>query len=219
MKKLLLLLLITNFVSAQDLKQNLKEFKSITISSDMDVELIVSDSYKIEVYGNDVDKLTIDNKGHELKLTTSLSAKFKSDLKTKIYYKPGIRYIKLSNNVKITSADVIQENFLELELINNVRADLKLNTVDFIAKLELGSDIVLNGVTESQKIEVLTKSNYNAYQLKSKKAYVKVNASNAFIFVSEFLEANSRIKGEISYKGNPFSVSEKTFLGKVIRIE
>lgn len=217
MRKLLFILLVTNSVFSQDLKRNLKEFKSIIVSSAMDVELITSNVFKIEVTGKDVDKLNFENKNQELKLATSLSKKFKSDIKVKIYYQPGIRYMKFSNNVHVHSKYLIEENFLEFNCINNVTVDIRLKTVDFIARLELGSKITLDGITESQKIKVLTKSEFNGLKFHSKKSYIKVSAAVANIYVSEFLEANAKLKGKIFYSGEPFSVSEKSFLGGIIR--
>lgn len=216
MKKLFLLLLISNFVFAQDLKKDLKAFKSIHINSAMQVELISSDSCKIEITGNDVDKLSIDEENKELKLSTSLDKKFKSDLMVKIYYQPGLRYLKLANLVEITSNDTINEKFLEIDAINNVKAILSLQTEDFIANLSLGSNFILKGVTESQKIEVSSKSFYDAFNFKSKKAFVEAKTSQVGVYVSEFLDANAKYKAEIVYIGNPYSVNEKTFLGKVI---
>ncbi len=217
MKKLFLsLLLITQFSFSQNLVKDLKPFKAILITSAMEVELILANGFKIEVEGTDVDKLKISNKGKELKLTTSLKKKFKSDLKIKIYYSEGLRNIKLANWVKFSSKEPIIEKFLEFEAINNVKANLTVQTEDFIGSLELGSDLVLKGITDSQKIEVSTKSFYDAFNFKSKKAYVEVKAAKAGIFVSDFLDAEAKLKGEIIYMGEPFSVNEKTFLGKVI---
>ena len=216
MKKLFLLLLISNFVFAQDLKKDLKVFKSIHINSAMQVELISSDSCKIEITGKDVDKLSIDEKNKELKLSTSLDKKFKSDLMVKIYYQPGLRYLKLANLVEISSNNIIKEKFLEIDAINNVKVNLSLELEDFIANLSLGSNFVLKGVTESQKINVSSKSFYDAFNFKSKKAFVEAKTSQVGINVTEFLDANAKYKAEIIYTGNPYSVNEKTFLGKVI---
>ena len=216
MNKLFLLLLISNFVFAQDLKKDLKTFKSIHINSAMQVELISSDSCKIEITGKDVDKLSIDEKNKELKLSTSLDKKFKSDLMVKIYYQSGLRHLKLANLVEISSNDTIKEKFLEIEAINNVKANLSLEIEDFIANLSLGSNFVLKGVTESQKINVSSKSFYDAFNFKSKKAFVEAKTSQVGVNVSEFLDANAKYKAEIIYTGNPYSVNEKTFLGKVI---
>ena len=217
MKKLFLLLLISNFVFSQDLKKDLKSFKSIHINSAMQVELISSDSCKIDITGKDVDKLSIDEENKELKLSTSLDKKFKSDLMVKIYYQSGLRYLKLTNLVEISSNDTIKEKFLEIDAINNVKANLSLETEDFIANLSLGSNFVLNGITESQKIKVGSKCFYDAFNFKSKKAFVEAKASQVGINVSEFLDANAKFKAEIVYIGSPYSVNEKTFLGKVIR--
>ena len=216
MKKLFLLLLISNFVFAQDLKKDLKVFKSIHINSAMQVELISSDSCKIEITGKDVDKLSIDEKNKELKLSTSLDKKFKSDLMVKIYYQPGLRYLKLANLVEISSNNIIKEKFLEIDAINNVKVNLSLELEDFIANLSLGSNFVLKGVTESQKINVSSKSFYDAFNFKSKKAFVEAKTSQVGVNVTEFLDANAKYKAEIIYTGNPYSVNEKTFLGKVI---
>ena len=216
MKKLFLLLLISNFVFSQDLKKDLKSFKSIHINSAMQVELISSDSCKIEITGKDVDKLSIDEKNKELKLSTSLDKKFKSDLMVKIYYQPGLRYLKLANLVEISSNNIIKEKFLEIDAINNVKVNLSLELEDFIANLSLGSNFVLKGVTESQKINVSSKSFYDAFNFKSKKAFVEAKTSQVGINVTEFLDANAKYKAEIIYTGNPYSVNEKTFLGKVI---
>ncbi|NJB81261.1 GIN domain-containing protein [Wenyingzhuangia aestuarii] len=217
MKKIFLaILLIGQFSFAQDLVKDLKPFKAITINSAMEVELILADGFKIEVYGKDVDKLSVSDRNKELKLSTSLKKKFKSDLKVKIYYNNGLRHIKLANQVVFTSKEPIIEKFLEIEAVNNVRANLTVQTDDFIANLDLGSNLLLKGFTKSQKIKVKSKSLYDAFNFKSKKAYVEVRAAQAGVYVSEFLDAVAKLKGEITYMGTPYSVNEKTFLGKVI---
>ncbi|GGF63965.1 GIN domain-containing protein [Wenyingzhuangia marina] len=217
MKKLFLFaLFISNIAFSQDLLQNLKTFKSIDISSAMDVELVAADTAKIEVTGSDLEKLTISDQGGELRISTSLDKKFKSDLIVKIYYQPGLRYLKLANLVEISSNDTINEKFLEIDAINNVKVNLSLKTDDFIANLSLGSNFVLKGITESQKINASTKSFYDAFNFISKKAYVEAKTSQVGVNVTEFLDANAKYKAEIVYTGNPYSVNEKTFLGKVI---
>ncbi|MGY5355301.1 GIN domain-containing protein [Wenyingzhuangia sp. IMCC45467] len=217
MKNLFLFVLfVCNISFSQDLLQNLKSFKSIHINSAMDVELVSSDSAKIEVTGNDLEKLNISDDNNELKLSTSLDKKFKSDLKVIIYYMPGLRNIKLANQVKITSRNVINEKFLELEAVNGVKANLSVKTKDLVSILSLGSKIALEGITESQKINASTKSFYDAFNLISEKAYVEAKTSNVAVYVNQFLDANAKYKGEIIYMGDPYSVNEKTFLGKVI---
>ncbi len=212
----LLLFVVSQFTFAQDLVRNLKPFKSITINSAMEVELILANGFKVEVTGKDVDKLSVTTRGKELKLSTALKKKFKSDLKVKIYYSEGLRNIKLANNVVFTSKEPIVEKFLEFEAINNVKANLTVQTKYFVSRLDLGSNLLLKGFADDQKIKVNTKSFYDAFNFKTKKSTVEVKAGNAAVFVSEFLDASAKLKGEIIYMGDPFSVNEKTFLGKVI---
>ncbi len=217
MKKLILILAIVlaQFAQAQSISKELKPFKAITVTSAMDVELIYADVFKIEVFGKDADKLKITNKKKELKLTTSLAKKFKSDLKVKVYYDKGLRSLKLANWVTITNKEPITEKFLEIEAKNNVKANLWIQTKDFIADLELGSNLLLKGITEGQKVKVSTKSFYDAFNFKSKKTAITVKAANAGVYVSQFLDATAKLKGEITYAGNPFSIAENTFLGKI----
>lgn len=210
--------MISTTVFSQNLERNLKEFKMITISSAMNVELVISDSFKVTANGEDVDKLKIENKGQELKIASSLDKKFSSDINLKIYYKPGIRYIKLSNNVNLSSKNIIKESFLEIVAINNVHLDLDLIIKDFQAKLELGSIANLRGSAESQNLKILTKSEFNGFKFKSEKAYVKAVTSKASVYVSNYLEVNARVKAEVKYDGNPLNVNEKSFMSDIINI-
>jgi len=210
------ILCISQFCFSQDLVKELQPFKSISITTAMEVELVLSDHFKIEVFGKDVAKLSITDFNKELKLTTSLTKKFKSDLKIKIYYVKGLRSIKLANHIILSSKEPIVEDFFEIKAINKVKADLRLVTKDFIATLDLGSNILLKGSTESQKINIKNKSFYDAFNFKSQKTFATVKLSKAGVYVSDFLDATAKLKGEIIYAGNPLTVHEKTFLGKVI---
>ncbi|MEN8765086.1 MAG: GIN domain-containing protein [Wenyingzhuangia sp.] len=217
MNRFIFFFLISNVIFSQSITRKLDTFKSIKISSAIEVILETANHSKIEVTGSDIDKLQIKNKNQELHLFTSLDKKFKNDLKVHIYYEPGLRYLKLTNSVKIHSKTPIHEEFFEIEANHNVKAVLRLKTKHLVAKLKLGSNITLKGTTESQKIYVGAKCFYHAFQFISKQTTISANASLAEIHVSEFLEATAKFKAEIIYRGQPNSVNEKTLLGKVIR--
>lgn len=218
MKKILFILLISTSVFSQKLEKTVKEFKMISISSSMDIELIESTFFKVTATGNDVEKLIIENKGQELKIGTKIGKKFNSDIKLKIYYKPGIRYIKASNNVNLHSDNIIKESFLELVTFNNVTVNLNMIVKDFQAKIELGSVVNLKGSTESQNLKVLSKSEFHGFDFKSEKTYVKAITSKADVFATNYLEANARVKAEIKYKGKTSKVNEKSFLSEIINL-
>lgn len=218
MKKIFFLFLISTSVFSQNFERKLTEFKMITISSSMDVELIKSKFYKVVATGEDIDNLTIENKGQELKVGTNIIKKFNSDIKLKIYYKPGIRYIKVSNSVDLSSKDIIKESFLEIVAFNNVNINLNLIVEDFQAKLELRSIANFKGSTQSQNLKLLSKSEFHGLDFKSEKTYIKAITSKAEVFATKYLEANARVKAEIKYDGDPLNVNQKTFLSEIINL-
>lgn len=217
MKKLLLaILFISQIAFSQVRTEELKPFNSIHITSAMEVELIVSNTNKIEISGSDHERLIIKVEDEELLISNSIDKKFKSDLKVKIYYQNKLDELSLSNKVDITSEDVLNSDFLEIKAVNGVYANLSIENKNLEVNLSLGSNIVLKGTTESQKIKASTKSFYDTFNLKSKKAYVDSNTSNVGVYVTDFLDASAKYKGEIIYMGNPTTVNKNTFLGGTI---
>lgn len=222
-KVTLVLLMMINISFGQTIVKDsitaLNPFKSITIKAALDVELIPSDEFKIKVVGDGVEDLTILNTNKELILKLPLIDKFTSKIKAKIYFKPGLRNLSIANNTVLHSETYIEEDFLEIEQLNNTKASLKLRVNNLNADVDLGSTLTLYGTAASQHIVVTNKSVFDAFNFKTENTHIEaLKASKAGIYVSDYLDAKSTLKSEITYMGEPFSVNEKLkFLGKLIR--
>lgn len=199
-----------NYANAQNSRNvNVKNFKSIAVSSGIDLYLTQGDTEALIIKGSNnlIEDVVIEqNEG-----------------KINIKYKDGRNWSRLFNNQTIKvyvnyktltgltasgGSDVYTQNNLKSDVLN-LRAsggsDLKLTLTvkDLSLTISGGSDADLKGSGENMQLTASGGSDVNAfgYMVNNAKATVS-GGSDANIYVNKALEASASGGGDINYKGN-----------------
>ena len=203
-------LLTTNPQATDSETRNLDSFTELSISGNISVELIASDTHKaeIEILKGDIDKLVTSVKGSTLKI------KFKNkdgwnwggnQNKAKI----TLHYVKLdgidaSAGSKVSCKDAIAASDFELDASSGSSIKIELDTESLDVDVSSGASIKVYGVSDIQSVDISSGASYHASDLESKKCTVEASSgASAKIWVSQTLSADASSGASIRYKGDP----------------
>lgn len=205
--------------------------KSVRVNEDIDA-LKVSAGIQVELYTDaDENKIMASEKvfesinykvrENELIVSSRIETLIEGDvpLRLKVYVK------------KITNLNVIQGSVAELQ--NKFKANhLVLRAGEgsiisgeiYVTSLEVkvlsGAVIDLNGVAETQEVEVKAGGEYDAKNLKTENTIVKISyGGNAQVYATKNCEAKVIAGGTIDIYGNPESLNEKRNFGGEINLK
>lgn len=220
---LLVLLFGLQFAKAQDEKitKNLEAFKEIKAFDGLSVKLIKSDVNKAVISGENIDKVAIVNNEGVLKLRMQIGKIF-SGYKTfvDVYYADKIIIIDVNEDARISSADIIKQDVLELKAQEGGELDINAEVEQMLIKTVTGGVIETSGSSDLQDVAINTGGVYEGKAFKTKFSTVNVNAgSKAEIYASDYVKATVKAGGEVLVYGNPAKMDEKTvFGGKITRM-
>jgi hypothetical protein len=179
-------------------------FERIKVSGNIHLELIVSDTPRLlfdkEEVPEDLDIEWGDN---------ILVLEFRSELKNdpavtvKLAY-AALTELEITRGAVVQSGDTLNTKILTLIVETGGKAEFIVVTDSLNARVNQGSDIILQGTTRSQVINANTVGNYLGYELKAVNTWVKA-ATGAQVKVnsSVLLNAHATSKAFVGYTGNP----------------
>ncbi|WP_273568645.1 head GIN domain-containing protein [Maribacter halichondriae] len=220
---LLVLLFGLQVANAQDEKitKNLETFKEIKAFDGLSVKLIKSDVNKAVISGENIDKVAIVNNDGVLKLRMQIGKIF-SGYKTfvDVYYSDKIIIIDVNEDARISSADIIKQDVLELKAQEGGELDINAEVEQMLIKTVTGGVIETSGSSDLQDVAINTGGVYEGKAFKTKFSTVNVNAgSKAEIYASDYVKATVKAGGEVLVYGDPAKMDEKTvFGGKITRM-
>lgn len=230
MKRVILLSLSILIVSsgyAQKTTLKLSSFKDLDVFGPFEIQLVKSDTEKMEIDFNGIDKDDIvygaEKEVLRLKLKNSHyidewkneSRKSRYILVT-VYYK-DIDLIEASAGAVITSAETLKSKYLTIECTMGAEVTLDIDAQKTEAISNMGGVLKLSGQTDHLEVKANMGSLLKASQLEAKTAYVKANmGADVFVNVSEEFEASAGFGANVDYIGGP-SVrhTSKNFGGEV----
>ncbi len=200
--------------------KDLDAFDAISITGNVKVLLHPgeTESAEITAFGIPEDKLTIRVSSGTLKLKLLNSIFYKDDeVRVVINYKT-LRSIKAQAGAIVRSDQTIESDKLDIvgNSGSNIKLDILVNALE--ATASEGAIVNLKGTTGRQNASASTGAQYEAEALESERAYVKAGTGGqAYISVSQLLEASANTGGTINYDGNPKERQIKTLLGGTVR--
>lgn len=204
-------ILLPLFTSAQDISKDFETFYGVSVSGNIDVELVSDSRNYAEISGkeSDIEKLKIDMKGSTLRFKIKNGGFFNwfrnaGNIKITLHYKETLEKINSSAGADISSNQIIESDDLELSSSSGASIELNVNCASIDASLSSGADIHLTGTSDIQEVSASSGASYNAKKLGSNETVAKASSgSDIMVWVSELLEAKASSGASIRYLGDP----------------
>jgi hypothetical protein len=223
MKKSILLLAVLLYQlpnkAQQVYKPSISPFSKIEIYGSFDVEIRKSDKESVKMESETIDLTKVRCKVKKNTLKIKLVRKLfnqEKQVKVLIEYK-NIESILVSNGAALMSKEPLKISNLTIIEGNGSKIDFVLNNGSIIANIDKGAVLSLEGTCKNFDIEASSSAICNAYELVSDSATVRANAGGLVkINAVKYLNAAASTGGDVSYRGKPTTLKQKTALGGTI---
>ena len=219
MKKIiyiLALVVLPNLLSAQT-ERKIGDFQKLSVYDGINVELIKSDTNRVEINGKNTAYIVVKNKNGDLKIRLSVERRFSGNrTKVSVFYK-SLYSIISHEGANVFSKDTIKKADLNLKANSGSRQNMivKLNTLQ--ATATAGAKINIKGLAKYQELSATTGAEIMASKVENEEANV-VSTTGALIDVSttKDLKVNSKIGGIINVHTKTDKITEKISVGGAV---
>ena len=219
MKKIIYILalaVLPNLLSAQT-ERKIGDFQKLSVYDGINVELIKSDTNRVEINGKNTAYIVVKNKNGDLKIRLSVERRFSGNrTKVSVFYKSLYSVIS-HEGANVFSKDTISQADLNLKANSGSRQNMivKLNTLQ--ATATAGAKINIKGLAKYQELSATTGAEIMASKIQNEEANV-VSTTGALIDVSttKDLKVNSKIGGIINVHTKTDKITEKISVGGAV---
>ena len=219
MKKIiyiLALVVLPNLLSAQT-ERKIGDFQKLSVYDGINVELIKSDTNRVEINGKNTAYIVVKNKNGDLKIRLSVERRFSGNrTKVSVFYKTLYSVIS-HEGANVFSKDTINQADLNLKANSGSRQNMivKLNTLQ--AAATAGAKINIKGLAKYQELSATTGAEIMVSKVENEEASV-VSTTGALIDVSttKDLKVNSKIGGIINVHTKTEKITEKISVGGAV---
>ena len=219
MKKIiyiLALVVLPNLLSAQT-ERKIGDFQKLSVYDGINVELIKSDTNRVEIKGKNTAYIVVKNKNGDLKIRLSVERRFSGNrTKVSVFYK-SLYSIISHEGANVFSKDTINQADLNLKANSGSRQNMivKLNTLQ--ATATAGAKINIKGLAKYQELSATTGAEIMVSKVENEEANV-VSTTGALIDVSttKDLKVNSKIGGIINVHTKTDKITEKISVGGAV---
>jgi len=219
MKKIIYILalaILPNLLSAQT-ERKIGDFQKLSVYDGINVELIKSDTNKVEITGKNTAYIVVKNKNGDLKIRLSVERRFSGNrTKVSVFYK-SLYSIISHEGANVFSKDTINQADLNLKANSGSRQNmiLKLNTLQ--ATATAGAKINIKGIAKYQELSATTGAEIMASKVENQEANA-VSTTGALIDVAttKDLKVNSKIGGIINVHTKTDKITEKISVGGAV---
>ena len=219
MKKIiyiLALVVLPNLLSAQT-ERKIGDFQKLSVYDGINVELIKSETNRVEITGKNTAYIVVKNKNGDLKIRLSVERRFSGNrTKVSVFYK-SLYSIISHEGANVFSKDTINQADLNLKANSGSRQNMivKLNTLQ--ATATAGAKINIKGSAKYQELSATTGAEIMASKAENEEANV-VSTTGALIDVSttKDLKVNSKIGGIINVHTKTDKITEKISVGGAV---
>jgi len=219
MKKIiciLALVVLPNLLSAQT-ERKIGDFQKLSVYDGINVELIKSETNRVEITGKNTAYIVVKNKNGDLKIRLSVERRFSGNrTKVSVFYK-SLYSIISHEGANVFSKDTINQADLNLKANSGSRQNMivKLNTLQ--ATATAGAKINIKGLAKYQELSATTGAEIMVSKVENVEANV-VSTTGALIDVSttKDLKVNSKIGGIINVHTKTDKITEKISVGGAV---
>ena len=216
--KTLALLVVLTANAQKPISKTVGEFTELKVYDLINVELFKSEENKVEISGENAEKVVIINKDGTLKIRLNLEESFDGNkTNVKLFY-TAFDIIDVNEGAYVSSEEPISQFEAELKAQEGGLIKLNLDTKETKIKAITGGIVELTGKTNNQNITIGTGGILKAENLESANAKVAIRAGGeAYINATDLLDIKIRAGGDVFIYGNPKEVKENTALGGRIK--
>ncbi len=196
---------------------SLGDFSKLSVSGKLIVTVEHSDTSRVEVdfNGNDVGKFSINSQNGQLTLGTKASLDKINDIKVTVYAKE-LSYLK-SNGADVTVKEGVTAKSMSVEAVGGSNMRMAVGAKYLDAKVNGNSRVSFAGRSENFTLSVATASMVDGKNLETVSTTVSAGSgSEAYVWATEKLKANSSAASSIFYRGRPPMLDTKKSLGGTI---
>ena len=213
---LMALVVLPNLLSAQT-ERKIGDFQKLSVYDGINVELIKSDTNRVEINGKNTAYIVVKNKNGDLKIRLSVERRFSGNrTKVSVFYK-NLYSVISHEGANVFSKDTINQADLNLKANSGSRQNMivKLNTLQ--ATATAGAKINIKGVAKYQELSATTGAEIMVSKVQNEEANV-VSTTGALIDVSTIkdLKVNSKIGGIINVHTKTDKITEKISVGGAV---
>jgi len=176
------LVVLPNLLSAQT-ERKIGDFQKLSVYDGINVELIKSDTNRVEINGKNTAYIVVKNKNGDLKIRLSVERRFSGNrTKVSVFYKSLYSVIS-HEGANVFSKDTINQADLNLKANSGSRQNMivKLNTLQ--AAATAGAKINIKGLAKYQELSATTGAEIMVSKVENEEANV-VSTTGALIDVS-----------------------------------
>lgn len=202
------------------IEKNVGDYNSLKVYDRIPVELISSNSNRVEITGDLENDVEVVNKNGDLKIRmNTLNLLQGAKVNVKVYYK-NLYDIQASQGSTIYSDDKIKSSILKLSSNEGSSIKLDIDTKKVDAKINTGAELILNGDAEALTVNANSGGKFYGQTLKAETATLTTNGGGIIeAYVKESVDAKTRAGGTIDVYGNPKIKTEKKVVGGTINFK
>lgn len=206
----------TQFSYAQ-ISKNVGDYNSLKVYDRIPVELVQSNSNKVEISGDLEKEVEVVNKNGDLKIKMNpLNLMQGAKVKVKVFYK-NLYDIQASQGSMIFSEEKVKSSILKLASNEGSSIKLDIDTKKVDAKINSGAELILNGDVDALTVNANAGGKFYGKTLNADTASLTTNAGGIIeANVKESVDAKTRAGGTIDIYGNPNIKNNKTIAGGTI---
>lgn len=202
------------FAVAQNTTE-LKSFRGLAISGNIDVTLVASKENKLVIEEGDPKGLKIGSDEGNLALSTKGNAGYEVTL----YFNGPIEEIAVSGGVEITTKGTINGKNMEVSIAGGSKATLSLDIDHLSTAIASGSEMTLSGKAKNMEAAVASGGELEAGGFKTENSSAVVaSGGEAKIYATGNVDATVASGGELTILGNPKKVNQVKADGAEINV-
>ena len=215
------LLVVTSVLTAQNPKEKgVGDFSEVKVYDLIEVNLIKSDTNRVEITGDDIEDVEVINKNGTLKIRMKLDKIFNGEKTFVAVYYTKLKVIDGNEGAFISSNELITQDYIELRAQEGARLKIGLDVDKVDVRAVTGGIIETRGKAISQDITLNTGGIYEGKSFETQNTTVNIKAAGeADVHASKQVNAKVLAGGDVFIYGNPENIQEKTtFGGRVKRM-
>lgn len=208
-------------INAQHVERDLGEFNEVKVHDGIRVELIKSDTNKVEITGEHAEAIQFINSNGLLKIKMKLKELVDwEETRIKLYFK-HLDLIDANEGSRIFSTHKFKQYELDIRAQEGAIIELNLETSYLNLRPVTGGIIKLNGKVRRQELSIHAGGIYEGENMKSEVTHVSIKAAGeAYVHCTKVLDVKLKAGGDVFVYGKPNSVSkDKVFGGRIKYME
>lgn len=211
---LLLLIIFSAPVFAQDVEESLREFSELKVFNGVEVKVFPSDENRISITGHSKEKVKFEVVEDRLEIRLSLEHIWSDDNTLVKVYAKDLQVIDANESAIVDVTEQLQGNSLTFRSQEGAAIYAPISAQSVSTKAVTGGLVQLRGTSEELTVEVNTGGKFFGRDLKSREAEIYTGTGGlSEVYASEFAKATAKLGGVIEVYGNPKKFDHKTSLG------